>query len=617
MLKHLPPAILDSHVAVLGKTGVGKSGGIRAAVLEPMLDAGERVCCIDPTDTQWGIRLTPDGRPSKYKVIVFGGNHGDRALNAHEGEAIGEAVGTSSSSVIISTKKMRPRERTVFFTDFAEALLRTNVGILHLIIDEAHLFAPQAGGMGLGKEAAAMLHATNDLVSLGRGAGLCIVLATQRPAKIHKDSVSQCETLIAMRMSHPLDQAAVEDWIGLKRIKKMKTLPAEYLERAEKIMGGVQFLADRNAYVWAPDPKINVFDQIAFPTYKTFDSGERNKAGATMKLTPIDMTALEGKLKQVAEEAEANDPAKLKGEIARLQAELANRPIEAPVVVDHAAERDAGYRDGFATGKDHGYGRGRSWGAASGHVAEAKACDAFLTHIEERINILGSDVAAHRNELAETIAGHRANMDRIEGEISQSGPAGASTSPAAPTRAAPPMPQRQRATTPSPSPGGDGTNSPALDKTLAAMIELAALGVHSPKREMVAAMAGYANIGSRPIREAFGECLSFAYASAPEPGRLRLTELGRSKVSAPPRPMTTTDMRNRIVAAVGSPADKVLDVLIQNYPRQLSREFIAERCNYANIQSRPIRSAFSKLIDMGFVETPSAGHLVASKALFP
>jgi hypothetical protein len=379
MLKDLPASILDSHIAVLGKTGVGKSAGIRASIIEPLLDAGQRVCCIDPTDAQWGIRLTPAGKPSHYDVIVFGGNHGDRPLNAYDGEAIGEAIGTSSSSVIISTKKMRPGERTLFFTAFAEALLRTNVGRLHLIIDEAHLFAPQSGGMGLGREATSMLHATNDLVSLGRGAGLCIVLATQRPAKIHKDSVSQCETLIAMRMSHPLDQVAIEDWIGLRRIKRMKTLPQDYLAKGEKIMGGVQFLGDRNAYVWAPDPKINVFDQIAFPTYKTFDSGERNKAGASVRLAPIDMTALEGKLKQVAERAEADDPNRLRAKIAALEARIerqAQEPTPPPDDVGHQLAIDVAEASGRNRGRSEALKDARE--KLSGILSQASAAAAAI-----------------------------------------------------------------------------------------------------------------------------------------------------------------------------------------------------------------------------------------------
>jgi hypothetical protein len=102
--------------------------------------------------------------------------------------------------------------RTRFFTEFAEALHRVNSRPLHLIIDEAHLFAPQ--GRVPDPQSGRMLHAANNLVSGGRARGLRIMLISQRPAKLHKDSLTQVETLIALRLIAPQDRAAVEDWIG-------------------------------------------------------------------------------------------------------------------------------------------------------------------------------------------------------------------------------------------------------------------------------------------------------------------------------------------------------------------------------------------------------------------
>jgi DNA helicase HerA-like ATPase len=81
------------------------------------------------------------------------------------------------------------------------------------VIDEAHLFAPQAGTRGAGAMPD-MLHAANNLISLGRSRGLRIVLISQRPAKVHKDSLTQVESLVAMRLIAPQDRKAVEEWIA-------------------------------------------------------------------------------------------------------------------------------------------------------------------------------------------------------------------------------------------------------------------------------------------------------------------------------------------------------------------------------------------------------------------
>jgi hypothetical protein len=113
--------------------------------------------------------------------------HGDFPLLASQGEMMAEAIGETSSPAILDTTRLKTGERMRFFTDFADTILRVNRGPLRLVIDEAHLFAPQAGTRGAGAMPD-MLHAANNLISLGRSRGLCIVLISQRPAKVHKDT---------------------------------------------------------------------------------------------------------------------------------------------------------------------------------------------------------------------------------------------------------------------------------------------------------------------------------------------------------------------------------------------------------------------------------------------
>ena len=53
----LPTEVLDQHIAILGKTGSGKSNAAKV-IVEWLLDRGERVCILDPTNTWWGMRLS-------------------------------------------------------------------------------------------------------------------------------------------------------------------------------------------------------------------------------------------------------------------------------------------------------------------------------------------------------------------------------------------------------------------------------------------------------------------------------------------------------------------------------------------------------------------------------
>lgn len=338
----IPDAALEQHVAVVGKTGSGKSYAAQG-IVELLIHRRERVCIIDPTDRYWGLRLLSDGKkPSGFEPVIFGGQYADMSLSAAHGAAIAEIVGTTTTPIIIATRLMTVGERTRFFTDFAEGLLRKNEGPLHLVIDEAHLFMPQAGAR-VGGAAPAMLHAGNNLVSLGRGIGLRIMLLSQRPAKLHKDALTQVETLVSFRLIAPQDRNAIREWVR------------EWADEATgaEMMTSLPSLPTGTAWVWAPE--LDVFQKGAFPTIVTYDSGKPLAIGRKgPALKPIDLADVRGKLATVAREAVENDPRRLKAKIAELERALKAATEFRKTTPDQTAIKEAarrGYERGVLAGR--------------------------------------------------------------------------------------------------------------------------------------------------------------------------------------------------------------------------------------------------------------------------
>lgn len=336
-----PDKVLASHIGILGKAGSGKTVTAKG-YCEALLDQKKRVCIVDPTGVWWGLKSSKDGKRAAFPVVIFGGEHADFPIGSNHGAAIAEIVGTTETSCILDTRLMTVGERTRFFTDFAETLLRKNKGPLHLVIDEAHVFAPQ--GRVNDPQSGKMLHATNNLVSLGRASGLRITMISQRPAKLHKDSLTQVETLIAMRCTAPQDRAAVQEWIAASVGKG----------EGQDIMNSLPALKTGTGWIWSPE--IDLLEKVDFPMIQTYDSSkapddnERN----SVVLAKIDQEGIQNKLETVAAEILNEDPKRLRARIAELerQAKAAPPPVDPKAIQD---ANDLGYDEGFAHGHEAGY----------------------------------------------------------------------------------------------------------------------------------------------------------------------------------------------------------------------------------------------------------------------
>lgn len=554
MKQVIPQAALAQHIAILGKTGSGKTYAAKGIVEGILEDAG-RVCIIDPTGAWHGLRSSSTGKSAGFPVVIFGGSHADLPLGPGHGEAIAEIIGTSSTPAIIDTSLMRVGERTQFFTDFADAIVRKNKGPLQLVIDEAHLFAPQ--GRVNDPRSGAMLHAANNLVSLGRSRGLRIILITQRPAKLHKDSLTQVETLVAMRLIAPQDRNAVEEWIKDNADAK----------QGREIISSLATLKTGQGWIWAPE--LDVLERVTFPRISTFDTSRApdGESGPSTVLAPIDREAIAEKLKAVGADALANDPAALKRRIAELQRQVA-KPA-APALSDK--EIDARTEHAFESGRITGYGEGMA-ALAEFHQSQA----------------------VHLDDVAKTLRGFCLT-----------------TKPPRPE----PTSQREKAVIVPPtivrlarSHNGDDGLSAAARKILAVLAQYEHEGCTAGR---LALLTGYSYSGG--FRNSLSELRTANYLEGGNTETMRITRAGLALGPFEPLPTGEALRQHWLnLPHFGAAAKKILGELLEA-PRGMSAEQLATATGYE--YSGGFRNALSELRTAGVLVGKNTGVMTASEEL--
>lgn len=558
----IPDDVLTDHMAVLAKTGAGKTYGAKG-IVERLARQKRRICIVDPKDAWWGLKSSADGKATGYPFIVFGGPHADVPLLASHGKVLGEAIATSDMLSIICTKSMPEAERIRFLLDFFQTLNIKNQAPLHLILDEAHMMAPQKP---LG-EMQRLTHWTSELVSGGRGMGFRVMLLSQRPARLNKDVLTQCESLVAMRMTGPQDRDAVKAWID------------DQADRAtgKEIISSLPSLPTGEGWFWAPTR--GILERIKFPAIETYDSSKTQKDGKAderAKLAPVDLTALQAKLGKAQAEIEANDPAALKRKVAELQKALqAKTPTVAKGITreDEVRLRSEGYNAG--------------WEAAMKESAKLQAAT------------------------TKTMSAISAALARVQSLIPDAPQPVQSAAPRAPTPAA------VRPIAPRPAPVAQAVAPEGLSsrhmRILNAVAWWKAAGIEEPSRAQVAGAAGYAS-GNGNFNNLVGAVKTASLIEYPTPGTVRLTDAGEATAEAQSAP-TTEELHDRVRSILESRHVKLFDAVVSAYPEPLTREQLAEATGY-QAGNGNFNNLVGKLSTLEIVTYPQPGSVRAAEWLF-
>lgn len=306
---------LEAVTEPMGMLAARRAGKSNAAVViaEEMFRNHLHWVAIDPKGDWWGIRGAGTGRG--LPVPIFGGEHGDVPLEPGAGALIADLVVDQRLTCLLDVSGFASEaDKIRFLLAFGDRLFRRKARgqePTHVFFEEADDYVPQRAF----PEQARLVHVMARILKQGGSRGLGGTVISQRSAVVHKDILSQVQTLFALRTTGPQDRKAIRDWVS-------------FTGENPEVVESLPELRDGEAWVWSPN-FLRLTKRIQFRRRSTFDSGATPKIGesrqAPATLADVDMPSLGAQIAASVERAEAEDPKKLKARIRELEAVVKSR----------------------------------------------------------------------------------------------------------------------------------------------------------------------------------------------------------------------------------------------------------------------------------------------------
>ena len=192
------------------------------------------------TAQQWGLfsdqgisisELTKPGTISVLDVSGYAAQEGSTSIRAL-------VIGLLSRQIF--SQRMIARKKEEYATLHHESgSIQDDASLIWLFVDEAHEFLPKEG----------KTLATQPLLTLlreGRQPGISLVLASQQPAQIHTDVITQSDIVIAHRLTAKIDV----DALGLLMQSYMRKNLDKELMLLPKVAGSALLFDDINEKIY-------------------------------------------------------------------------------------------------------------------------------------------------------------------------------------------------------------------------------------------------------------------------------------------------------------------------------------------------------------------------------
>ncbi|MEB3245944.1 MAG: DUF87 domain-containing protein [Vampirovibrionales bacterium] len=198
--------------AILASSGMGKSY-LTGVLMEETLENGGLICVIDPEGEHFTLS-------ERYPMLIIGGERGQLPLSPEAFDLYFEAMLQNGFSAVFDLSELLDVEQQAVYGQIADSLFRMSQKYrrkIRLIVEEAQIYAPQRttggaapGGKNKGPDP---LVASQRIAKRGRKRAIDSLWATQRPASISKDILSQCNRFWFGGISAEQDYKAIKPFL--------------------------------------------------------------------------------------------------------------------------------------------------------------------------------------------------------------------------------------------------------------------------------------------------------------------------------------------------------------------------------------------------------------------
>ncbi|MDX9719147.1 MAG: DUF87 domain-containing protein [Myxococcota bacterium] len=190
------PAVLTGRSAVIGMSGSGKSH-LLGVLCEELCAANLSFVVLDPEGEYQSLK-------EKYEVVWASRRTGaDVKLKVDACKGLAQAVAEKGGRLILDTSDSD--DELAIASAFLSQLYEVASEVkrpLAVIVEEADRFVPQSSGNGVPE--------LLEISRRGRKRGIGLLIATQRPAMVDKNVLSQCANQLVGKLRSQNDLAAVK-----------------------------------------------------------------------------------------------------------------------------------------------------------------------------------------------------------------------------------------------------------------------------------------------------------------------------------------------------------------------------------------------------------------------